>query len=82
MILISGEIVAANSPKRLDATEDANAITVKVIAVTGRVRRRREKMMLAINENRATRHVHDSRCRFYRVELIGLRLKQLDFARA
>jgi hypothetical protein len=67
---------------RLDSAEDANAITVKVIAVTGRLRRRQEKMILTVNEDPATRHIHDSRCGFYRVEHIGCRLKQLDLARA
>jgi hypothetical protein len=58
-----------------------NGIAVKVIAVIGRARRRRDKMMLAINKNGAARDIDDARCRFNRVELIGRRLKQLDFTR-
>ena len=38
-------------------------------------------MMLAINKNGAARDIDDARYRFNRAELIGRRLKQLDFAR-
>lgn len=58
-----------------------NGISIEVVAVLDRTRRRREKMMLAINKNGAARDIDDARCRFNRVERVGERLKQLDLAR-
>ena len=56
----SGEILAANGSKRFDATQGANGITVKAIAMIVRGRLWREKMMLAINENGAPRDIDDA----------------------
>jgi len=79
--LHSSEIVATNSAKSVDAAQSANGMPIKVVTVIC-IGRRREKVMFAVNKNRAAMDVYQSGGRVNGVNRVSRRFEQLNCARS